>query len=84
MRFPRGFAQRLSPVAFACALAVAPLAAQDARISNDVDTTLVTVGDRIRLTVTVEHAVGARVVWPDSLDLSPFELLAAQTAAPAT
>ena len=58
-----------------------PLSA--ARISNDVDTTLVTVGDRIRMTVTVEHAVGARVVWPDSLDLSPFEVLAAE-AAPTT
>ena len=70
-------------VVCACMLAVAPLAAQDARISNDVDTTLVTVGGRIQMTVTVEHAVGARVVWPDSLDLAPFELLGAQTAAPA-
>ena len=75
------FAQAL--VACACTLAVAPLAAQDARITNDVDTMLVTVGDRVRMTVTVEHAVGIRVVWPDSLDLSPFELLGAQVG-PAT
>ena len=70
----------------ACAwtVAVVPLVAQDARISNDVDTTLVTVGDRVRMTVTVEHAVGARVVWPDSLDLTPFEVLAAEAIPPAT
>lgn len=82
MRVRRRFAGMLTACVWA--LAVAPLAAQDARISNDVDTTLVTVGDRIQMTVTVEHAVGARVVWPDSIDLSPFELLAVRTAAPAT
>jgi hypothetical protein len=60
--------------------AVAPglLAAQDARISTDVDTTLVTVGDRIRLTVRVEHDADARLVLPDSVDLSPFEVLGAE------
>jgi hypothetical protein len=73
---------------WACLLVVAPpaapAAAQDARVTNDVDTTLVTVGDRIQMTVTVEHGVGARVVWPDSLDLSPFEVLGAQASPPAT
>ncbi|MHC4925463.1 MAG: hypothetical protein ACYTG4_15510 [Planctomycetota bacterium] len=58
--------------------------AQDARITNDVDTTLVTVGDRIRMTVVVEHAAGARVVWPDSLNLSPFEVLGAEALPPST
>ncbi len=78
--------RRLAGTLAACAWTgvVAPLAAQDARISNDVDTTLVTVGDRIRMTVKVEHAVGARVVWPDSLDLTPFELLEAQVPPPTT
>ncbi len=59
-----------------------PLAGQEARLRTDVDTTLVTVGDRIHLTVTVEHPVGARVVWPDSLDLGPFEVLAAEGLVP--
>jgi hypothetical protein len=77
---------RLAGTLVACAwtVAVVPLATQDARISNDVDTTLVTVGDRVRMTVTVEHAVGARVVWPDSLDLMPFEVLGAEAIPPAT
>jgi hypothetical protein len=35
----------------------------------------VTVGDRITMTVTVEHPTSARVTWPDSLDLAPFEVL---------
>ena len=47
-------------------------------IRSDVDTTLVTVGDRITLTVRVTHPADGSVLWPDSLDLSPFELLAAQ------
>ena len=59
-----------------------PLVAQDARLRSDVDTTLVTVGDRIRLTVSIEHAAGAQVQWPDSLDLSPFEVLAAEALPP--
>jgi hypothetical protein len=59
------------------------LAAQEARLSNSVDTTLVTVGDRVRMTVLVEHAAGARVAWPDSLDLSPFEVLGAEALPPA-
>ncbi len=51
-----------------------PLRAQS-RVSTDVDSTRVTVGDRITMTVTVEHPASARVTWPDSLDLAPFEVL---------
>jgi hypothetical protein len=39
----------------------------------------VTVGDRLTMTVTVEHPAGATVTWPDSLDLSPFEVLEARS-----
>ena len=42
-----------------------------------VDTTTTTVGGRLHLTVTVEHAPDATVQWPDSLDLAPFEVLGA-------
>ena len=79
-------ASRASLVATFVVLAVGvlPLAAQDARISSDVDTTLITVGSRVQMTVVVEHAAGARVVWPDSLDLSPFEVLGAEAVAPST
>lgn len=58
-------------------LGTAHPAAGQARLQSTLDTTLVTVGDRMVLTVQVEHPSGATVVWPDSLDLSPFEALAA-------
>lgn len=51
-----------------------PVYAQS-RAVVDVDSANVTVGDRITTTVTVEHPAGTTVVWPDSLDLSPFEVL---------
>jgi len=41
-----------------------------------------TVGDRIQLTVTVEHDAGTQVVWPDSLDLGPFEVVGAERIPP--
>jgi len=58
------------------------LVAQEAHLSAAVDTTLVTVGDRIHLTVTIDHPAGARIVWPDSLDLAPFEVLGAEALPP--
>ena len=61
----------------------APLAAQEPTLRTSVDTTRITVGDRIQMSLSVEHAPGLRVVWPDSLDLSPFEVLAAQAGPPA-
>jgi hypothetical protein len=70
---------RVTSVALAAGLLVCaapPLAAQ-ARIRTDVDTTRVTVGDRITLTVVVEAGPTARVEWPDSLDFTPFEVLEA-------
>ncbi len=57
-------------------------AAGQARILTEVDTTLVTVGDRITLSVTVEHAGGTTVAWPDSLALAPFEVLDARASGP--
>lgn len=42
-----------------------------------VDTTTITVGGRLHLTVAVEHAPDATVQWPDSLDPAPFEVLGA-------
>ncbi len=47
-----------------------------------VDTTLVTVGDRIEVMVTVDAPSNAQVVWPDSLDLSPFEVVSARALPP--
>ena len=34
------------------------------------------------LNVSVDHPLGFQMVWPDSLDLGPFEILDAGTAPP--
>jgi hypothetical protein len=57
--------------------------AQGPDIRAEVDTTVITVGDRITLTISVDHPAGSRVDWPDSLDLTPFEVLDARAEAPA-
>lgn len=66
----------------AIACAPAPASAQTldgrVRVSTSVDTTLVTVGDRITLRVSIEHPADAVVAWPDTLDLTPFELIDAR------
>jgi hypothetical protein len=80
-----GVAKAAQAAGFATVLALLftlPLTAQS-RITTTVDTARVTVGDRITMTVTVEHPEGAHVVWPDSLDLAPFEVVEARVAPPA-
>jgi len=62
----------------AVALAWPSAASAQLRVVTEVDTTLVTVGDRVTLTVRVEHGADETIAWPDSLDLSPFEVLAAR------
>lgn len=57
----------------------APLVAQTS-LSTRVDTTRITVGDRLSLEVTVEHPGDAVVSWPDSVDVAPFELLGVRIA----
>ena len=54
------------------------VSAQLPEIRTEVDTTVVTVGDRMTMMVYVDHPAASRVVWPDSLDLSPFEVLEAR------
>lgn len=67
-------------VALAVALlfGVAPPITAQARVRAEVDTTRVTVGDRITMTVVVGAGPDARIEWPDSLDLGPFEVLEAR------
>jgi hypothetical protein len=67
---------------WAASLAIGAPAAAQSRIYAEVDTTLATVGDRVTLTVTVDHPAGSEVAWPDSLVLGPFEVLDAQAAGP--
>ncbi|NNM34962.1 MAG: hypothetical protein HKO53_17930 [Gemmatimonadetes bacterium] len=39
------------------------------------DTTQIHVGDHLRLQVVVDHPPGSSIAWPDSVDLSPFEVV---------
>ena len=48
-------------------------------VVTEIDTTVVTVGDRITYTISVDHAVSAQARLPDSLTLGPFEVLQART-----
>lgn len=66
-------------VAWGALFGPAPLHAQSP-LSTRVDTTLVTVGDRLSLEVAVEHPTDAVVSWPDSLDLGAFEVLEARVS----
>ena len=59
----------------------APLLGQLPSLATELDTSLVTVGDRLELTVRVEHDPAATVVWPDAPDLGPFELLGVEPLA---
>ncbi len=85
----RGAARRLiSVVVFTTALLFvfvpAPLRAQAPRIRAELDTALVSVGDRMEFTVRVEHDPAATVVWPDSLSLGSVEVLEAELLPPAS
>ena len=64
----------------ACAygLTAASAARAQSTITSGLDTSLVTVGDRLTLDVIVEHPENAVVSWPDSVDAGPFELLGAR------
>ena len=66
------------------ALAALPLRAQAPRIFTELDTALVSLGDRMALTVRVEHDPAAIVVWPDSLALGSVEVLGAELPIPAS
>ena len=65
------------------ALVPTPVRTQSPRIRTELDTALVSVGGRMEFTVWVEHDPAALVVWPDSLDLGPVEVLGAEILPPA-
>ena len=79
----RGISAGVFVTALLTALAPASLRAQTARISTELDTDLVSVGDQMEFTVRVEHDPAASVVWPDSFDLGPVEVLGAEILPPA-
>jgi hypothetical protein len=56
--------------------ATAPAVGQgDPSVLTTIDPPAITVGDPVRVVVTVTHAPGSQVVWPDPIALDPFELL---------
>ncbi|MDE2654516.1 MAG: hypothetical protein OXI71_11975 [Gemmatimonadota bacterium] len=57
-------------------------APQEPRLTMQVDTTLISVGDPVMVRLLVDHPADWTVQWPDSLDLSPFEVLHQETAEP--
>jgi len=63
---------------------VAHLSAQTdpPELLTTLDPDVITVGDPVRLVVTVSHAEDARVVWPDPFELDPFELVDMRLLAP--
>lgn len=72
----------LAGMALALAVAAPTRLLAQSMIRTEVDTAVVTVGDRITLTVSVEHPSDAQVEWPDSISLEPFEVLDARASAP--
>ena len=63
-----------------CLLSVAlvtPVSAQtDApSLLTAIEPAVITVGDPVRLVVTVHHLAESQVVWPDPFELDPFELV---------
>ncbi|MGI9629148.1 MAG: hypothetical protein ACR2QM_20160 [Longimicrobiales bacterium] len=64
------------PSALLAFLVLAPAAqAQEPTLRSAVDTTIIYVGDRVRLRVVVDHAVDQAVTWSDSISVAPFELV---------
>ena len=70
------------PLAAIAALAGALSAPQEPRVTMEVDTTLISVGDRLAVRFVVDHPADWTVQWADSLHLAPFELLGLEAAAP--
>ncbi|MGD8289081.1 MAG: hypothetical protein PVI31_10710 [Gemmatimonadota bacterium] len=76
-RVGRGVALWFAVLAVALAASATPVAAQ-ATLRTTVDTTVITVGDRVTMTISVEHASGASLQLADSVDAAPFEILDAR------
>ena len=75
--------RRASVVCTLLLVLAGPLGAQS-RVRTDVDTTVVTVGDRISLTISVDHAASSQAHLPDSISLEPFEVFDAHKLPVAT
>ena len=81
-RLPNGWG--VPPAAAAIAFAALLFGAEGAlgqaqpRVEIEPDTTEIHLGDPLALRLSIEHAAEMSVRWPDSIDLGPFELLAAE------
>ena len=70
-----------APLAFGLAwlLAGASGASAQSSVRAELDTARITVGDRVTLTISVEHPNDVRAALPDSLVVAPFEVLEARS-----
>ncbi len=70
-------------IGLAALLTMGPAArAQDVSIRMEVGATEIHLGDPVALLLTVAHPEGWTVMWPDSLEIAPFEVLQYQPGAP--
>ena len=60
-------------------VAVSSSADGQSAVRTVVNTTVITVGDRITMTVTVDHVDAAQVRLPDSITVVPFEVIEARS-----
>lgn len=72
-----GAALRCAALSLALGVSAVSASAQST-LRTSVDTTVITVGDRVTMTISVDHAAGARMQLPDSIDVAPFEVLEAR------
>ena len=63
-------------------IGIATPTAGQSRLMTSIDTTLLTVGDRMTMEVRVSHPAGSSVEWPDSVSLAPMEILDAAALPP--
>lgn len=68
---------------FALALPAALVAQTGPTVQTRVEPSTITVGESARLLVTVAHAPGASVTWPETPPLGPFELVGLEVLEPA-
>ena len=74
---------RVQAISMLLLILAAPVGAQS-RVRTDVDTAVVTVGDRITMSISVDHAAPSRARLSDSLALEPFEVLEVRSLGVAT
>ena len=77
-------APRLLGVVVSLALGIAVAAGAQRPIETTLDPTTITVGDPVRLVVSVTHVPADTVSWPEPPALAPFEVIGQRAVPPTT